>query len=81
MGPVEMVEQACARGAIGQAAQDREQVAGQAEVIVAKQRNGPVGEVELVWRKEYTRFEDKAPERLDEFDGYADTDEDAEFGF
>jgi len=50
---------------------EREQVAGQAELIVAKQRNGPIGDVELVWRKEYTRFEDKAPERLEEFDNYA----------
>ncbi|MHB0957599.1 MAG: replicative DNA helicase [Pirellulaceae bacterium] len=50
---------------------DRDQVAGQAEVIIAKQRNGPIGDIELVWRKEYTRFEDKAPERLEEFDNYA----------
>jgi replicative DNA helicase len=50
--------------------EEQEQYAGQAEIILAKQRNGPVGEVELVWRKEYTRFEDKAPERLQEFDDY-----------
>jgi hypothetical protein len=25
-----------------------------------------------VWRKEYTRFEDKAPARLEEFDSYTD---------
>ena len=52
--------------------EEREQFAGQAEIIIAKQRNGPIGDVELVWRKEYTRFEDKAPERLEEFDEYAE---------
>jgi replicative DNA helicase len=52
--------------------EDREQFAGQAEIIVAKQRNGPIGDIELVWRKDYTRFEDKAPERLAEFDEYAE---------
>jgi len=50
--------------------EEQQQCAGQAEVIIAKQRNGPVGEVELVWRKEHTRFEDKAPERLQVFDDY-----------
>ncbi|MBP86509.1 MAG: replicative DNA helicase [Planctomycetaceae bacterium] len=49
---------------------DRDQVAGQAEIIVAKQRNGPVGNIDLIWRKEYTRFEDKAPDRLQVFDDF-----------
>ncbi len=59
-------------------ADEQAQYAGQAEVIVAKQRNGPVGDVELVWKKEYTRFEDKAPDRysdLDEFNAPAEIDE------
>lgn len=50
--------------------EEQEQYAGQAEVIIAKQRNGPTGDVELVWRKEFTRFEDKAPDRYGEFDAH-----------
>ncbi len=48
------------------------QYAGQAEIIIAKQRNGPVGEIELSWEKEFTRFQDRAPERHSEFDSYND---------
>lgn len=33
-----------------------------AEVIVAKQRNGPTGTVELVWMPDYTKFADKIKE-------------------
>jgi replicative DNA helicase len=50
--------------------EEKEQFAGQAEIIVAKQRNGPVGDVEVLWQKEFTRFVDKAPERLQVFDDY-----------
>ena len=46
--------------------------AGIAELIIAKQRNGPIGEVELVWEGAFTRFHDKAPERHSEFDEYAE---------
>lgn len=52
---------------------DAAQYAGQAEIIIAKQRNGPVGEIQLTWEKEYTRFYDRAPERHAEFDSYAST--------
>ena len=33
-------------------------------VNVAKQRNGPVGEVELVWIPQYTKFENAEPEKI-----------------
>ncbi|MCM8783121.1 MAG: DnaB-like helicase C-terminal domain-containing protein, partial [Candidatus Omnitrophica bacterium] len=33
---------------------------GIAEVIIAKQRNGPVGSIKLTFIKEYTRFENLA---------------------
>ncbi|MBQ6462709.1 MAG: replicative DNA helicase, partial [Pseudobutyrivibrio sp.] len=29
---------------------------GVSEIIVAKQRNGPIGTIELTWLPEYTRF-------------------------
>ena len=31
-----------------------------AEIIIGKQRNGPIGKVNLTFLKEYTRFEDFA---------------------
>jgi replicative DNA helicase len=49
---------------------DAEQYAGQAEIIIAKQRNGPTGEIEMLWQKDFTLFVDKAPERLQAFDDF-----------
>ncbi len=41
--------------------EQRQELRGEAELIIAKQRNGPVGEVPLTFLKEYTRFVDRAP--------------------
>ena len=46
----------------------RDEVQGQAQILIEKQRNGPTGEIELSWVKEFTRFEDRAPDRHSEFD-------------
>jgi replicative DNA helicase len=37
----------------------KEEKAGEAELIIAKQRNGPTGDVALTFLKEYTRFENR----------------------
>ena len=39
-----------------------QEVEGKAEVIIAKQRNGPTGIVHLTFLKEYARFENQAPQ-------------------
>jgi len=49
--------------------EEREQMKGEAELIIAKQRNGPVGEVPLTFLKEFTRFEDRASEPAPEGGG------------
>jgi len=41
----------------------RQEKAGEAELIIAKQRNGPTGDVPLTFLKQYTRFENRARER------------------
>jgi replicative DNA helicase len=40
--------------------EEKEEAEGKATLIIAKQRNGPTGEVPLTFLKDYTRFEDRA---------------------
>ncbi len=43
--------------------EEKEAAQGKADLIIAKQRNGPTGDVPLTFRKEFTRFEDRAREQ------------------
>jgi replicative DNA helicase len=52
--------------------EEREQHSGQAQIIIAKQRNGPIGDVQLEWLRDFTRFQDPVPERLKDFDQFND---------
>jgi replicative DNA helicase len=40
--------------------EDKKEAEGKATLIIAKQRNGPVGDVPLTFLKEFTRFENRA---------------------
>jgi replicative DNA helicase len=51
--------------------EEKQHLKGQAEIIVAKQRNGPVGEVTLHWFQEFTRFKNAAQRAYSEFEQYA----------
>ena len=52
--------------------EDRERVKGEAEIIVAKQRNGPIGDVKLLWQHDYTRFVNLEHRPYDEFEQFSD---------
>ncbi|MFM8633194.1 MAG: replicative DNA helicase [Planctomycetia bacterium] len=51
--------------------EDRERVKGQAEIIIAKQRNGPIGDVKLLWQHDYTRFVNLEHRPYDEFESFS----------
>jgi replicative DNA helicase len=51
--------------------EDRERVKGQAEIIISKQRNGPIGDVKLLWQHDYTRFVNLEHRPHDEFESFS----------
>jgi DnaB-like helicase C terminal domain len=38
----------------------KQEKAGEAELVIAKQRNGPTGDIPLTFLKQFTRFENRA---------------------
>lgn len=45
-------------------------ICGQADIIVAKQRNGPTGDIKLAWFDKFTRFENLSQKPYEEFGDY-----------
>ena len=43
---------------------------GEADIIIAKQRNGPTGELKLHWFQQYTRFKNAERHEYGEFESY-----------
>ncbi len=51
--------------------EEKQHLRGLAEIFVAKQRNGPTGDVTLHWFQEFTRFKNAAQKAYSEFEQYA----------
>ena len=54
--------------------EDRERVKGQADLMIRKQRNGPTGDIKLLWRHDFTRFENFQETPYEEFNDYGRED-------
>ena len=53
--------------------EEKEALKGKADIIIAKQRNGPVGTVTVSWRDEFARFDNLSGAEIDigvDFDEY-----------
>jgi len=50
--------------------EDREQVKGQADLMIKKHRNGRTGDIKLTWLHQYTRFENFQQPEYNEFSGH-----------
>ncbi|MDR1965058.1 MAG: replicative DNA helicase [Planctomycetaceae bacterium] len=56
-----------------------DEVAGIAEIIIAKQRNGPIGEIKLNWVGEHTRFQNLSDKTIEEYSDFAEHSEVSHF--
>ncbi|MDA7950726.1 MAG: replicative DNA helicase [Pirellulaceae bacterium] len=50
--------------------EEAKQYEGQAKIIIAKQRSGPIGDVELRWEKDHTRFLNASNRNYDDFEQF-----------
>ena len=54
--------------------EEREEVRGEADLLIRKQRNGPTGEIKLAWLHDFTRFRNFSQKPYAEFEAYSTAD-------